>query len=58
MQSIMSKAGIEQNVKQRDIQEKFDLLIDANDLFLDRAVSFFLLQCFFCLLLHLFTYIN
>lgn len=39
MQSIIGKAGIAGSIQQRDIDEKFDLLLEANDVFLDRAVS-------------------
>ena len=39
MQNVVEKAGIAGNIKQRDIEEKFDLVLEANDIFLDRAVS-------------------
>ncbi|XP_011495100.1 PREDICTED: exosome component 10 [Ceratosolen solmsi marchali] len=39
MQCIVRKAEISGNIKQRDIEEKFDLLLESNDTFLDRAVS-------------------
>lgn len=39
MQGIVEKAGIAGNIRQRDIEEKFDLILESNDIFLDRAVS-------------------
>jgi exosome complex exonuclease RRP6 len=43
MQCIVEKSEISGNIKQRDIEEKFDLLLELNDIFLDRAVSKYLL---------------
>ncbi|KAJ8666846.1 hypothetical protein QAD02_008508 [Eretmocerus hayati] len=37
MQKIIEKTGIAGNIKQRDVEEKFDLLLEANDTLLDRA---------------------
>ncbi|XP_058793468.1 exosome component 10 isoform X2 [Phymastichus coffea] len=37
MQNVVEKAGIAGNIKQRDVEEKFDLLLESNDIFLDRA---------------------
>lgn len=39
MQGVVELSGAAGNVKQRDIDEKFELLVEANDIFLDRAVS-------------------
>lgn len=39
MQTIVEKAGVAGNIKQRSIEEKYDLLLETNDVFLDRAVS-------------------
>lgn len=40
MQCVMATAGVKNNVSNRGIDEKFDLLLEANDILLDRAVSF------------------
>ncbi|XP_014214154.2 exosome component 10 [Copidosoma floridanum] len=37
MQNIIEKVGVLANIKQRDVEEKFDLLLESNDIFLDRA---------------------
>ncbi|KAK2581222.1 hypothetical protein KPH14_008020 [Odynerus spinipes] len=37
MQKIMNVAGVTSNICRRDIEEKFDLLLEANDVFLDKA---------------------
>jgi len=39
MQSIIKLAGGSGNIQNRDIDEKFDLLLEANDQLLDQAVS-------------------
>ncbi|XP_031778238.1 exosome component 10 [Nasonia vitripennis] len=37
MQGIVERAGIAGNIKQRDIEEKFDLILESNDIYLDQA---------------------
>lgn len=44
MQSIVELAGVSGNVKSLDTDEKFELLLDTNDVLLDQAVS--ILYCF------------
>ena len=39
MQSVIKLVGGSSNIKNRDIDEKFDLLLEANDQLLDQAVS-------------------
>lgn len=39
MQKALGTAGIKNKIKNRDIDEKFDLLLETNDILLDRAVS-------------------
>lgn len=39
MQNIVEKSGVAGNIRQRDVEEKFDLILESNDIFLDRAVS-------------------
>lgn len=41
MQNTFGMAGIKGNISNLDVEEKFDLLLESNDIFLDRAVSFF-----------------
>ena len=38
IQSIIEATGIVDSITRRDIEEKLDLLVEANDIFLDRAV--------------------
>ena len=40
MQNVIELAGVSGNIKRHDIEEKFELLLEANDVLLDRAVSF------------------
>lgn len=40
MQHLLGLAGIKSNISNLDIEEKFDLLLETNDMLLDRAVSF------------------
>lgn len=40
MQRIMETADIKSNISNRDIEERFELLLETNDVLLDRAVSF------------------
>ncbi|KAG7214177.1 hypothetical protein KM043_001523 [Ampulex compressa] len=37
MQTIISLAGIPSSIRKRDVEERFELLLDANDILLDRA---------------------
>lgn len=37
MQNVMESAGVRGNIKRRDIEEKFELLVEANDILLERA---------------------
>ena len=37
MQNALGTAGIKNKIKNRDIEEKFDLLLETNDILLDRA---------------------
>ena len=39
MQGVVELSGAAGSVKNSDIEEKFELLLEANDIFLDRAVS-------------------
>lgn len=41
MQKIVKLAGVSNDIVQRDVEEKFELLLEANDILIDRAVSFF-----------------
>jgi hypothetical protein len=36
----MQSSGIKGNIMRRDLEEKFELLLDANDTLLERVVSF------------------
>lgn len=40
MQNIVKLAGVSNDIVQRDVEEKFELLLEANDILIDRAVSF------------------
>lgn len=42
MQRVLGTVGIKSNISNRDEEEKFDLLLEANDILLDKAVSCFL----------------
>ncbi|KAF7387989.1 hypothetical protein HZH66_010756 [Vespula vulgaris] len=37
MQKIIKLSGVSGNIERRDIEEKFELLLEANDVFLDKA---------------------
>lgn len=37
MQKILNLAGVTSNISRHDLEEKFDLLLEANDVFLDKA---------------------
>jgi hypothetical protein len=37
---VMQSSGIKGNIMTRDLEEKFELLLDANDTLLERVVSF------------------
>lgn len=41
MQRIIKLAGGSVNIENRDVEEKFDLLLETNDLLLDQAVSIY-----------------
>jgi hypothetical protein len=38
----MQSSGIKGNIMRRDLEEKFELLLDANDTLLERVVSFWI----------------
>ena len=40
MQHLLGTVGMKSQMSHRDIEEKFELLLEINDIFLDRAVSF------------------
>lgn len=40
MQHLLGSAGIKTNISNLDIEEKFETLLEANDMLLDRAVNF------------------
>lgn len=39
MQHTLGTAGVKSKILHREVEEKFDLLLEANDVLLDRAVS-------------------
>ena len=47
MQHLLGTVGMKSNMSHRDIEEKFELLLETNDIFLDRAVSSCKDRCFF-----------
>lgn len=55
MQHLLGTVGMRGQMSHRDIEEKFELLLEINDTFLDRAVSShkdivsMLFLCFLCL---------
>jgi hypothetical protein len=42
----MQSSGIKGNIMRRDLEEKFELLLDANDTLLERVVSFYFLDIY------------
>ena len=43
MQNIIEKTSVTENIEQRDIEERFDMILGTNDFLLDRAVSTYFL---------------